>query len=473
MRALSLYAKLLLSFLGLLLLVQVLVMGSFLLFEGPPPHRQLDSHLRGLLLFSQKMAQEGLARDLAKGEPLPEVLAGLSRELAQIISGKVWFQVAGQTLAQSFEGPLPAGVMEGLVGERGLQQGPFRLLHQPPGEMVIQASLEVPGLQDPRLWVMLVHPPERPPSHYPFLARLALICLLVALLVMPVSRFIARPIKRLCQSALRIAEGDLDHRAQVVSKDEIGELARSLNYMTDRLQQMILASRELLAYVSHELRSPLARIVVAGQLLGDKLHGQASVESAGYLEAMGEDIRQMDALLARILLLSRLEMQQAPPRREMLDLRELLSQQADKWAPLLRHRRLELSRTLATEAWLWADGEALATAFANLLDNAVKHASGPGRVALSLTAGEGVWLISLKNPAAPLSPEELEAIFLPFQRAAGVVAPGSGLGLALAKKIVEAHGGSISASYQMSELVIEVCLPAPPPAGAGQSSPPA
>ncbi|MFH1034108.1 MAG: HAMP domain-containing sensor histidine kinase [Pseudomonadota bacterium] len=467
MRALGLYSKMLLSFLGLLLLVQVLVIGSFVLFEGPPPHHQMDSHLLALSLLSQKVAQDGLAEGLAKGQPLPQVLEGLCRELAGMLPGQVWFQAGGRTLAQSFPGPLPEGVMAGLEAG-GMAQGAFRFMPHPPREMVVEAPLTAPGLAEAKLILLLVHPPNQPPSHYFFLARLALICLLVALLVIPVSRFIARPIKRLCASALKIAEGDLDHRARVDAQDEIGELARSFNYMTDRLQQMVLASRELLAYVSHELRSPLARIVVAGQMLGDRLEGQATDDAARYLGAMQEDIQQMDALLARILLLSRLDMRQAAPRRELVDLAELLRQQADKWSSLLEHRRLELVMDLAAEAWLLADGEALATVFANLLENAAKHAKAPGRVTVRLAAEKGGWRVRLGNPADPLDPAELEAIFQPFHRAVGAQAAGSGLGLALARKIVQAHGGRIVARHQPPELVVEVSLPGLVPPAAAQ-----
>lgn len=140
--------------------------------------------------------------------------------------------------------------------------------------------VECPPLEQPRLFLQLGPGPEPPsPPRTPFLERLALICLLVALLAVAASRFIARPIKLLAGAALHIAAGELDHRVSVTSRDELGELGRSLNYMTDRLGQMVVASRELLAYVSHELRSPLARIVVATQLLADRLEGQISAEA--------------------------------------------------------------------------------------------------------------------------------------------------------------------------------------------------
>lgn len=492
MRALSLYSKIMLSFLGLLVLVQVLVLGSFLVFDHHPPPERGDPRMRALLRLAQRLAQERLTQNLEQGKPWPPILESLCRELADTLEGKVWFQTAGHTVAQSFEGPVPkaAGrppVPPGLLdspwllgppgrpgppgppgppeayGPPGPQgpPGPFMRPPHPPPEMVIEVPVECPALKQPRLFMLLGHHSEPAHLHAHFLERLALICLLVALLAVPASRFIARPIRRLCGSALRIAEGDLSHRAPVASRDEIGELARSFNYMTDRLQQMILASRELLAYVSHELRSPLARIVVAGQLLADRLEGQPSAEVARYLEAMREDIQQMDALLARILLLSRLEMQQAPTRREAVDLQELLRQQAQKWGPLLQHRGLELLLDLPDSAPLLADGEALATALGNLLENAAKHALTPGRVRVSLAVAPEAWLVTVANPAEPLVPGELEAIFQPFQRARGTRTAGSGLGLALARKIVEAHGGHIGARYLPPDLLVEVSLPRP------------
>ncbi|MBI4797163.1 MAG: HAMP domain-containing histidine kinase [Desulfarculus sp.] len=458
MRPLGLYPKILLSFLVLLLMVQALMFGSFLLLDDHPPPGHLDSHLRGLALFSQKFAQQALGESGTSQEPTPETLGALTRELAQITQGQAWVQAAGATLAQSFSGPPPEIGLAPPLDQARSWEG-ISVVPLPPRQMLIAMPLAAPAPPEARLLLLLAHPPGQPPPHRLFLVRLALVCLLVALLVIPVSRLIARPIRQLRRSALMIADGDLNHRAQVATHDEIGELARALNHMTDRLQQMVLASRELLAYVSHELRSPLARLAVAGQLLGDGLATAPRQGSLRHLEDIREEIARMDDLLARILLLSRLDLHEAPLQREKLDLAELLGRLAERWRPWLAHRGLELNLDMAAPAWVLGDRQALASALSNLLDNVAKHSLPNGRVTLSLARAGLVWRLTLRNPCPPLRSAELEAIFQPFHRGRGG-GQGSGLGLALSRRIIAAHGGVLEAQYLPPCLVMEATLPA-------------
>ncbi|MCB2185044.1 MAG: HAMP domain-containing histidine kinase [Deltaproteobacteria bacterium] len=454
----GIYGKLLLSFLGMLLMVQLLVMGSFLI-EGPPsPRRTLDPHLKALTLFAQKLARQGLARGLAQGKPQDEVLSGLSREIADITGGRVWFQVDGMARAFSPGTLPPPGLLE-RAEARGDRQGPFLSLWEPPREMLIAVPLEAPALPGARLCLLLVHPPERPPPHYPFLLRLGFICLLVSLLIIPLARRISRPLKELDRSAMLIAEGNLDHQAQVSARGEIGELAQAFNLMTSRLRQMILAGRELLAHVSHELRSPLTRIYVASQLLSESLPEEAAPRAQGYLADIREEIDRLDGLLARILLLSRLDLLSQPLPREPVDLAELLRQQTDLCGPLLTYRDLQLRLDLPDQAWVLGDGESLASAFSNLLDNAAKHSPAPAEITLRLTRRGEHWRVVLANPSPPLSPDDLTAMFTPFHSLPGAENPGSGLGLTLCQKIITAHQGAIRAEYRESQLAMVVELP--------------
>lgn len=452
MRPLGLYPKILLSFLVLLLLVQALMFGSFLLLDDHPPPQRLDSHLRGLALFAQRMARQALEGPGDGRQPTPEALEALTREVAQITQGQVWLRVNDATLAQSTDVPLPQA-----AAALDRDPGEVTALPLPPRQMLLAVPLDSPA--QARLFMLLAHPPGPPPPHRLFLARLALICLVVALLVIPVSRLIARPIRQLRRSALMIADGDLDHRAQVATRDEIGELALAFNHMTSRLRQMILASRELLAYVSHELRSPLARLGVAGQLLADGLDKAPRRDSLRHLDNIHQEIARMDDLLARILQLSRLDLHQAPLQRQAIDLAQMLAGLTDIWRSWLAHRGLDLTLDLPASAPLMGDPQALASALSNLLDNMAKHSLAPGRVRLHLDRDGQLWRLTLSNPCPPLDGAELEAIFQPFHRGQAV-GQGSGLGLALSRRIMQAHGGGLSARYQPPCLVIEATLPA-------------
>ncbi|MFH1059125.1 MAG: HAMP domain-containing sensor histidine kinase [Pseudomonadota bacterium] len=456
MRSPGLYPKILVSFLVLLLLVQVLMFVSFLLFNDGPPHARPDAHLQAVIRLARQRAAGVIAQ--AGGRPAPAALQELTADLAQNIGGLVWISTGDGAPLAAAPGPPPAGIMARLASEGRAQDG-LRVLPLPPRQLLIASPLDLAGHPGAGLHLLLQHPPGPPPDHQHFLIRLALICLLVAMLVIPVSRLIARPIRKLRRAALMIADGDLDHRAPVSTRDEIGELGRALNHMADRLQQMILASRELLAYVSHELRSPLARLNLAAELLQDGLGAAAGPDDLRHLDDVRQEIARMDELLARILMLSRLDLAQAPPGREPLDLAALAAAAAAKWEPWLNHNGLELTLDLAGPAPVLGDAEALNSAIANLLDNAGKHAQGPGRASLDLARDGGAWRLTIVNPARSLCAAELEAIFAPFHRAAGH-GEGSGLGLALSRRIIAAHGGAIVARNQPEGLALIVTLPA-------------
>lgn len=455
MRSPGLYPKILVSFLVLLLLVQVLMFASFILFNDPP-HARPDAHLLAVVRLAGQRAAGVIATD--SGRPAPAALQALAAELAQSIGGALWISAADGAAIAAAPGPPPPGVMARLAAEGAVQDG-LRFLPLPPRQLLIAAPLALTDRPGASLCLLLQHPPGPPPEHEHFLIRLALICLIVAMLVIPVSRLIAWPIKKLRRAALLIADGDLDHRAPVTSRDEIGELGRALNHMADRLQQMILASRELLAYVSHELRSPLARLNLAVELLQDGMGPAPGPDTLRHLDDVRQEIARMDELLARILMLSRLDLAQASLKREPLDLAALAAAEAAKWEPWLSHHGLELTTDLAGPVPVLGDAEALTSAIANLLDNAGKHAAGPGRATLSLAREGQAWRLCLVNPAAPLPEAELEAIFTPFHRAANH-GEGSGLGLALSRRIIAAHGGAITARNQPDGLALIVSLPA-------------
>jgi two-component system sensor histidine kinase CpxA len=242
--------------------------------------------------------------------------------------------------------------------------------------------------------------------------------------------------------------------------------------MADRLGQMVLRGKELLAYVSHELRSPLARINVSEQLLRDRLERGEHEGLGRYLESIREEVGQMDSLLERILLLSRLDLQREPPKRELIDLTEMLEQLGQRWEPILGHRGLDLQLALAPGAAVRGDGDALSTAFSNLLDNAAKYTPAGGSVKVSLDPGPGnTWSLQVFNTTEPLPEDELEAIFRPFHRLHDRHDDrqgGSGLGLALTREIVKAHRGQVTARNTPPGFTILVSLPGERPQAEAQ-----
>ena len=313
-------------------------------------------------------------------------------------------------------------------------------------------------LQQGRVHILFESRGHPPPLGY-FAMGLVVVGIVIALLVIPVSRPITRRINQLRQSTLRIADGDLSHRVATSGKDEITELGISFNQMTAKLESMINNSKELTANISHELRTPLARMRVSEELLGQKLNQAGLSALTRHLDDIRDDVNALDALVGRILELSKLDMRAAPMVFEPLDLATLIHDIANKYQPAMDQRHLDLIVNLPERIAISGNREALCTAFSNLMDNAVDYTPENGSIRIeivTLTQGTG---ITLTNTFRPLAEEELTKIFNPFQRIHQSGAAGSGLGLAIVKKIIEAHGGRIHAQNAKEGLAFAISLP--------------
>jgi two-component system sensor histidine kinase CpxA len=292
----------------------------------------------------------------------------------------------------------------------------------------------------------------------PFAVGLVAIGLIVALLILPIYRFISEPLGKLRHAAQGIAGGDLSCRASVKSKDEIGELAGAFNHMAETIERMVKTTKELTANVSHELRSPLARIRIAQELLLEKLHDPAQEKK--YLESIQEEIEEMDHLIGEILTLSKLDIRQTQGSSEDFAMQALASDLLDRFAPSIAHKRIRLAAELPqAPLTIHARREEIRTALANLLDNAVKFTPEQGEIFLTAAKAPGFVKVIVMNTCEPIGEEDLKKIFEPFFRIQGEAGNGTGLGLAITRKIVERHQGSLNAVYREGKLIVEMSLP--------------
>ena len=305
---------------------------------------------------------------------------------------------------------------------------------------------------------------ERREKEHPegFGLGLIIIGIVVALLVIPISRYITKRVKGLSESASRIADGELSHRATVKGKDEIGELGRTFNRMATKLERMIEGGKELTANVSHELRTPLARIRVAEELHRDKLEKLEKLDHEDldrHLNDIREDIEELDGLIGRILDLSKMDLHDAPLNLEIIDPSKLINELLERLENRFGHKGLNLTKELSFEPPFIADKGALRTAISNILDNAVKFSPENGELSVKMGPENGWLHISVTNSSDPMSEEDLEKIFEPFYRTKEALKKGAGLGLAITKKIVERHGGKIKAINTEQGLQIQIKLP--------------
>jgi len=294
-----------------------------------------------------------------------------------------------------------------------------------------------------------------------FAVGLAFIGALMALLAWPVSLRITKPLERLEASALRIADGDLSTRVEITKEDLIvKQLGTAFNTMAETVERMIRGGKELTANISHELRSPLARIRIAGECLKAALEREDSDDAQEMLTAMWEDIEEADNMIGRILEFSKADLHEPITMTEEVALANIVEQLARTLTPFARSKRIEMELDLDPAVRVTGNEEWLKSAVKNLLENALRYTDEGGLVHVDVKKSGGEVIIEITNNSPPIEQEELESIFKPFYRRRATNIEGTGLGLAIVKKIVGMHHGMVGARNVPEGFQVWVRLPA-------------
>ncbi len=305
-------------------------------------------------------------------------------------------------------------------------------------------------------------PPHRGSPFHPLLMPLTAGSIVSVLFAALLAWYFARPIRSLRQAFGSAADGELDTRigaSMGARRDELADLGTEFDRMAERLQGLVEGQRRLLHDVSHELRSPLARLQAAADLMR-----QQPERAAELIERIERDTKRMDRLVGELLTLARLDAGMTGNLAEEVDLRQLLGSIAEDahFEAGKADSRVEMSVSGAPV--VRGSRDLIHRAVENVVRNALRYSPPGGRISIAaqMDGTRPQVRIDIGDEGKGVPEADLEAIFAPFLRSStGGAFPGYGLGLAITRRIVEAHGGSVAASNRTSGgLLVTLRLPA-------------
>ncbi len=392
-----LYLQIYVAFVGIVILFGVLIMLAWFLI---PPRGQDLMMFEGVATLAGELLP-------ASDEPIEELQGTLERIGSKFPADIAVHDPDGRLLASIGERlppPNPNRKRSGWVHTH--RAGPAAVFLLPDGRWMVVRHAGRSGAHV--LWV------------------LALLAGTIAVGAYPIARRITRRVERLQNRVDELGAGDLSTRVEVEGNDEVASLARSFNKAADRIERLVNTQRHTLVSASHELRSPLARMRIAVELLGDD-------DRPDVRARITKDIAELDGFIEELLLASRLDALDHLEQTEEVDLLALLAEEG---------ARVEATVT-GEPVRIQGDARMLRRLIRNLLENAGRYADGSPVEASVAPMGTGArLLIEDRGPGVPA--EERENIFKPFYRPPGMretADGGVGLGLALVRQIAHRHEG--------------------------------
>jgi two-component system sensor histidine kinase CpxA len=329
------------------------------------------------------------------------------------------------------------------------RRGPPRL---PDGCMVMVGPPRGSGYR----FITLVQPWFEPPNILPYFGAIVLVITGMGWIL---ALHLAAPLRRLRRVVEQFGRGDLRARAGSKRKDEIGELSQSFDEMAERIETLLAAERRLLQDVSHELRSPLARLGFAVELAREE------DEREDALARVRKEADRMTCLVGELLQLTRIEGDPAAGARQDVSLDQLIAGIARDCQLEAQARGCRLLLPKVRPIVVSGEPELLHRAVENIVRNAIRHTMEGTAVEIDLELRGDTATISVRDHGTGVPEDLLGDIFKPFfrveddrSRASG----GVGLGLAIARRAVEVHQGRISARNACPGLAITIELPHAP-----------
>jgi two-component system OmpR family sensor kinase len=344
---------------------------------------------------------------------------------------------------------------------------------------VAQPARRLGPMRPESLLVMVAAPLPRPSLSEVFnnfgdtffvpLLQAGLIGLVLAIgLAVLIAGSVARPLNRMGQAARRMAGGDYNQRVPVQGPREVRTLAASFNDMAGQVAVTQQAQRDFLANVSHDLRTPLTSIQGFSQAIAEGVTSDPeSAQRAALI--IHDEAGRMHRMVESLLDLARIEAGQLDFKAHAVGLGDLLQYVGDSLSVKAREKGLQLHIEIPPGLpRIAGDGDRLAQVFTNLLDNAVKHTPSGGQITLRAETDRNGVTVAVQDTGAGIPPDDLPRVFERFYQVdksrKSDRGSGMGLGLAITRQIVEAHGGIIQVASALGKgTTFTVWLPLPKP----------
>lgn len=302
-------------------------------------------------------------------------------------------------------------------------------------------------------WIIVLKPRLNPWDFAPYYT---LILILLGVLCWTLAANIASPLRTLARTVDRFGRGDLSVRIRSARRDEIGELARAFDQMAERIETLLTAERRLLQDISHELRSPLARLSFAAELT------RTAVDRNAAAARLRKEIDRLTDLVSSLVEVTRAEADPSMRRLEEIALAPLLEDIAGDCELEAQGHGCRIHYPAGDDVRLRGDPELLRRAIENVLRNAIRYAPEATDVELTLKKSGLAAVVSIRDFGSGVPEELLPKIFQPFFRAddsRDSATGGVGLGLAIARRAVDLHRGQIEARRAHPGLLVNITLP--------------
>ncbi len=297
-------------------------------------------------------------------------------------------------------------------------------------------------------------------SMHRYLAWASTVAILLAVIVSYLlSNRVLRPLKEVSRAIHRMSAGDRDVRARTLSNDELGDLAKAFNLMAHQIKQVENLRENMVADVAHELRTPVTNI--RGYVEG--IRDQVIVPSDRNLRVLEEEALRLGDLVESLLKLSRADAAEFNLKIQSLNVQDIISTVIDRHAENIKKKKLNIDINVPQEAQLVsADIEKMQIIISNFIHNACQYSPIAGEIRIWSERKNDELRLNMANQSETIMSADLLLIFERFYRgekSRSRNSGGAGIGLAIVKKLVEAHGGSVGATSDHGVFTVWFSIP--------------